>query len=57
MATIRAVRSVSGIKDAYTRRILSNIIGRDVMTVYTSGGYKMKAVFKAIFTAPDFVMF
>jgi hypothetical protein len=29
----------------------------DVMTVFTSGGLKMKPVFKAIFTAPDFVMF
>jgi hypothetical protein len=29
----------------------------DTMTVFTSGGMKMKAVFKAIFTAPDFVMF
>jgi hypothetical protein len=29
----------------------------DIMTVYTSGGMKMKATFKAIFTAPDFVMF
>jgi hypothetical protein len=29
----------------------------DIMTVFNSGGMKMKAVFKAIFTAPDFVMF
>jgi Protein of unknown function (DUF1588) len=29
----------------------------DIMTVYTAGGMKMKATFKAIFTAPDFVMF
>ncbi len=29
----------------------------DMMTVFNSGGMKMKAVFKAIFTAPDFVMF
>jgi hypothetical protein len=29
----------------------------DVMTVFTQNGLKMKAVFKAIFTAPDFVMF
>jgi hypothetical protein len=29
----------------------------DTMTVFTQGGMKMKAVFKAIFTAPDFVMF
>jgi hypothetical protein len=29
----------------------------DIMTVFTSNGMKMKPVFKAIFTAPDFVMF
>ena len=29
----------------------------DVMTVFTSSGMKLKPVFKAIFTAPDFVMF
>jgi hypothetical protein len=29
----------------------------DIMTVFTSSGMKMKPVFKAIFTAPDFVMF
>ena len=29
----------------------------DVMTVFTSSGMKMKPVFKAVFTAPDFVMF
>ena len=29
----------------------------DIMTVFTSSGMKMKPVFKAVFTAPDFVMF
>jgi hypothetical protein len=29
----------------------------DVMTVFTSNGMKLKPVLKAIFTAPDFVMF
>ena len=29
----------------------------DVMTTFSSNGMKLKPVFKAIFTAPDFVMF
>jgi hypothetical protein len=29
----------------------------DIRTVFIGIGMKMKAVFKAIFTAPDFVMF
>jgi hypothetical protein len=29
----------------------------DMMTVFSTNGMKMKPVLKAIFTAPDFVMF
>jgi hypothetical protein len=34
--TIGRIRNVRGIQDAYSRRILSNLIGRDPLSVYSS---------------------
>jgi hypothetical protein len=38
-------------------QVVPDSVIADVMTVFTSNGMKMKPVFKAIFTSPDFTMF
>jgi len=38
-------------------QVVPDSVIADVMTVFNSGGMKMKPVFKAIFTSPDFTMY
>jgi hypothetical protein len=45
---MKPVRSVNGIKDPYTRRILSNIVGRDAFRVYAATPAKLKRLLAAI---------